>query len=169
MKSYLSQRSYSLSKGFSLTEVLIAMFVFSMTAVSVVTGLMSTRKSSEQNIYQSSIITVVTGFIEQTKSMSFSELKALADGTNSSIEYIVSNANEVTLTNDTETILQIPIDADDEGNTTVTVDLYIRVKVSDVADYDAVQLDILYGYSAPLSDRYIRSSSSTIISDVPTF
>ena len=51
-----------------------------------------------------------------------------------------------------------------------TIEIYRKTgDHTDVSDYEAVQVDIMYGYAAPLSQRFICSSVSTIISDVPTF
>ncbi|MGB0371567.1 MAG: type IV pilus modification PilV family protein [Opitutales bacterium] len=157
------------SSGFSLIEVMVSLFIFSMAAVSLSAGLLTTRKLSEENIYQSTVLTVVTGFVEQAKSLNFAELESFADGNASSMDFLVSNNTLVSLQNDQETVVQIPIDTTDDSNRVITVDLYIRLKVSDVSDYEAVQVDIMYGYAAPLSQRFICSSVSTIISDVPTF
>lgn len=155
--------------GFTLVELMTGVAIFSMAAIALVPGVLSTRKASEANIYHSSILTVVTGFVEQTKAMSFSELEDLANGDAATLEYVVGNDSSATITNDVESVLVIPIDANSDGETTVTADLYIRIKISPISDFDAVQLDIQYGYEIPLTDRIFLSSVSSIISNVPTF
>lgn len=159
----------SQASGYTLVEAMIGVVIFTVVIVSVTAGLLSTRKAAEANVYQSSIISVVTGFIEQTKAHTYSELEDFATGVTSEIEYIISSSNNATIYNDTETVLQIPIDADDEGNISITVDLHVRIRISPLTDLEAVQVDILYAYEMPLSDRIYNGSVSTIISEVPTF
>ncbi|MGB0369732.1 MAG: type II secretion system protein [Opitutales bacterium] len=153
----------------TLIELMLGIAIFSMAAIALVPSVLSTRKASEANIYHSSILTVVTGFVEQTKAMSFSELEDIANGDASTLEYVISSDSSATLTHDVESVLVIPIDADSEGTTTITADLYIRIKLSPITGLDAVQLDIQYGYEKPLTERIFLSSISSIISNVPTF
>ena len=70
---------------------------------------------------------MVTSFTEKTKAISFSELEDLADGVTTTIEYVISSDSNATLTNDVESVLEVPIDADPDGTTTIICDLSIRI------------------------------------------
>lgn len=157
------------SKGYSLLEIIIAMIIFSMVTVGILRGVLQARSMAEHSVYQSSAITVATGFIEQIKAMAYTELESLANGSASEMVFIIANGEENTVENGIETSLAVPLDADEEGETTLTMDLNLLVNISPVTGIDAVQVDLLYGFILPLTNKPITSSISTIVSDVPTY
>lgn len=154
--------------GFSLTEVIIAVAILAMLAGVILRGVVQMRAMSEHTVYQSTAITVATGFIEQIKAMSYGELRSLATGATSTIPVVISNGQRTSVENGVESKLVVPLDADENGVTTLTMDLHILTRVTAIPGMPAVQVDLLYGFILPMTQEPRTSSITTTISDVPT-
>ncbi|MGB0416419.1 MAG: type IV pilus modification PilV family protein [Coraliomargarita sp.] len=76
-------KNFHSKTGFSLTEVMIAVFVFSIVALGVASTTMLTSRIAISNIYRSTANSVAQGYAEQIKSISFdSVFLAFQDPTN---------------------------------------------------------------------------------------
>lgn len=65
-------------KGFTLVEIMVSAVILGMLAVGLLATLIQSRKLTEGSIYQSSVNTIMQGYIEQIKNMEFSELPYLS-------------------------------------------------------------------------------------------
>ncbi|NJM55226.1 MAG: prepilin-type N-terminal cleavage/methylation domain-containing protein [Verrucomicrobiae bacterium] len=67
-------------RGFSLTEVLLALTLFAFLALALASGLIVSRKLAESSVYESTAIGVASGYLEQMKGMVYADLVAALPG-----------------------------------------------------------------------------------------
>lgn len=72
------RQSHHLSSGFSLIEVMITMFIFSVTSLGIIQGLTFTAQSARLNSAESVANASINGYISQIKSLQYYELIKLS-------------------------------------------------------------------------------------------
>lgn len=135
---YPRKRARSHSKeGFSLIEVMLAMFVFSLVAIGITATVIQSQKVAQSNIFKNTAYTIVQGYLEQIKSIStYTILDAVSNDTSIptvSIDALATGNVEVEdgLLVDQENEKDVMIDLQ-EGGEQVYMSLWITPTVNDL-------------------------------------
>lgn len=64
------------TSGYSLMEVMVGMFVFSLVALGITATVIQSQKISQSNLFRNAAYTIVQGYLEQVKTMSTTDLAA---------------------------------------------------------------------------------------------
>lgn len=183
-------------RAFTLVEVLIAAIVMAMVCGGILATIIQSRRLTEGSIVQNSINTVMQGYIEQTKSMEYSDLApslSAAPSTPVTIPTVLDSTTPDPLTlswgtppSSMPAIGTTPTGAVDNiksiaiknpaVNPNDTITLTIWVWVQDLTDLTrnvggakAVTMIYTYKFQDGGRVRYIRNSLRTIRSVVPSF
>jgi prepilin-type N-terminal cleavage/methylation domain-containing protein len=66
------------SRGLTLIEVMVSMGIFALISLGVLSLVTQVRRIAENNVYENTAITMAQGYVEQVRSLSYSELLAAA-------------------------------------------------------------------------------------------
>ncbi|MFW5883816.1 MAG: type IV pilus modification PilV family protein [Verrucomicrobiota bacterium] len=170
LSSHRRQPRRRAKAGFTLVEVMIALFIFGFMALSITMGALAMRKMAEHQVYAATALTVASGFMEQAKTITFAELQNAADGNTQILDFIIEDGQEFEVTVGTEATIAVPIDADAEGNTRLTMPMTILVECHPITDLDAVQIDLTYTWSSPqIGDQVLTDRLTSIRSETNTY
>jgi prepilin-type N-terminal cleavage/methylation domain-containing protein len=172
------------TKGFTLVEVAIGMAIFVMLLISGSAAITQTQKLAHSNIMHNTARTVVEGYMEQMKGISYYKFQeALADKTKVPIETMgISSLKTGTdiyfadplyldVENKKEVLLDL-IEEKDGSFTPNTMNLYITPTITDITATEGLQVleitleftyESIYNRSAKAytnSIRFIKTSVS---------
>ena len=153
--------NHRFSKGFTLVEVVIGTAVFLVLLVSGSVAIVQTQKLAHSNVMHNTVRTVVEGYMEQMKGISYVKFtESMADTVNVPIEtkgissLITGAAIEyddplyIGVENKKEVMLDMREESD--GTLTpITMDVYITPTLTDLFPSEAIQV-----YEITLSFRY---------------
>lgn len=142
--------------GFTLTEIIIALAIFTVLASGLISASIFNRKLVENNIYNNAATLAILSYIEQIQSMTYTELSNSAQNSQP-LEFISTqqllNGNfenmEQLITPNTETNVKILIDTlnDTTGQgSTVEMDMWITVTLNQMPGLEAIEAIIDYRY-----------------------
>lgn len=148
-------------RGFTLLEVAIGMAVFVLLLLSGSAAITQTQKLAHSNVMHNTARTVVEGYMEQMRGLSFAEYKnAMADTVNlpfatKGISLLKTGADisyddplYIGIENKKEVVLDLITDS--AGNTTaLTMDVYINPTLKNLMTAEALD-----AYEVTLSYRY---------------
>lgn len=158
------------TSGFTLIEVIISLVILTFVATGLMSFLISIKYAAEDNLYESTALTVALSTLEQMKSKKFGEL---SDSQSSSTFDLVSGNGEVTSLNlNAPNILQIPIITDEasSGNAVIkTLPLTLEPSIQPTTTNTGFWLEVKYSYDHPRSGRTRTEIVRNIQSDVQTF
>ena len=164
------------NKAFTLVEVSVGMFIFVMLLAAGSSAIVQTQKLAHSNIMHNTARTVVEGYMEQMKGLSYEAYaQALADptGTPFHTKGIDSlKTGEVIQFNDPlyidqENKKQVLLDIDDsnaKAPKALTMDLYITPTVTDISTSEGLQIfevTLKYQYDS-LYDGSLKSHGGSI-------
>ena len=153
--------------GFSLVEMLISMFIFTLLSVGLSKTLIYTQQVAEDNLYEATALTVASSFIEQIKSVSYAKLLD-PDQTagKDSIEMVIGNNQRFDVILGEFNDLDIPIVTDKSGITNKTLRLQVNPSITEMNSNSGFWIEILYKYEHPktkrIRNRVLRNARSAV-------
>ena len=159
------------TSGFTLIEVIISLVILTFIAVGLMSFLISIKYAAEDNLYESTALTVALSTLEQMKSKKFGELSS---SQSNSIFYLTSGNGEVTPLNlNAPNIIQIPLITDEASsdNTVIikTLPLTLEPSIQPTTSNTGFWLEVKYSYDHPRNGRTRTEIVRNIRSDVQTF
>lgn len=136
------------SPGVTLVEVIIALLIFTVTAVALGRSLIWLQYSAEDNLYTSTAFTVASSVLEQMKSASTDTLKKSIIETEFTMRR-GSGTDKLLLGQDNT--LTIPLSSDAQNNKTMP--LVLRPTIQAIDGNTGFLLRIEYSYDHPSSGR----------------
>jgi len=172
--------------GFSLMEVMVAVFVFSIVAIGIASATMLTSRIAISNIYRSTAHATAQGYAEQLKSIDYDTIfSAIDDPTNNDIPTVgisltsTDSSGQIQLEDPltfgivNEKNVVVDVDVDSNGNTTPQVmRMWFTVTGSDLSTttncWDALELRLEYEWELIGSGRASGNRFSDYIQIVKT-
>ena len=140
------------TSGFTLIEVVISMLVLSFIAAGLVSFLITTQYTAEDNLYKSTALSVALSTLEQMKSMDTEDL----DNSVSTAAVDLTNSNGTqALTLGAANTLQIPIVSNNQNPR--TMQLVLTPSIQSIANDTAFWLRVEYEYEHPRDANRVRT------------
>lgn len=159
--------------GFTLTEIIISLFILTMMGLSFVATAIQARKLSEAAVYHATALSAAQGYMEQIMSMEYQYLlnayyapgaaplpTQLDQGTDDDLYLNVVNTKEVV------------VDVDANGNTSKTLEIKFTPRLNNLSgslSYDAMEITLEYEWMAPGTNTPHKRALRSARSYVPTF
>jgi len=161
-------------KGMTLVEIVIAMGLLSLLAVGLLSGTLQTRKITEENIYQQAAQTAIVGYLEQTKSIPYTEiLESISDPAGTPLATVVDDQTADPLFLDTWNYKTITINTNASGNPIETMDLWVNPTIEDLSaaagGRPALAIRMAYRWKSPATRQLRESNIKIVRSSVVTF
>lgn len=160
------------SPGFSLAEIMIALMLFGIMATAFMASTSFAHKVAQSSIYESTALTVATGYIEQVKSIEYETLAACILDNSTPIPTMINQGTDDPLYIGKYTSKTVPIRMDDKGSVLQTMKLEVRPELSNIFSATGEKLltiEIHYRWTEPGSSRQRENCIRTARSYVPTF
>lgn len=168
----MKERESGSEKGFSLVEVMIAMAILAVIAMGISQNLILTRGIAETNIREVTANSVISGYLEQLKSMQYERILVSVRDPSKPLPTKLSEGEPDPLFLGQWMTKTVVIDEDKDGNTTRTMPLHVRVGIEDLAaNGNGTVLAIEFEYAWEDARSRVRRERSlrTMRSFVPTF
>lgn len=161
-------------RGFTMVEMMISLTILAMLALSLGVAIIMARKLSEASIYQGTALTAALGYMEQIKSMEYFYLQDAY--TSPATKYLPTRLDDATpdylycgQTNEKELV----IDIDKDGNVIKRMKLTITPTITDLSKNGtglmAMEIILVYSWTAPDSKLPHTRALRTVRSYVPTY
>lgn len=158
------------TSGFTLVEVIISLVILTFVAAGLMSFLISIKYAAEDNLYESTALTVALSTLEQMKSKKFGELSD--SQSNSTFDLISGNGEVRSLNLNVPNIIEVPIITDGtSSNNTVakTLSLTLEPSIQPTTTNTGFWLEVKYSYDHPRSGRTRTEIVRNIRSNVQTF
>ncbi|MDQ8193359.1 hypothetical protein QEH59_02915 [Coraliomargarita sp. SDUM461004] len=155
--------------GFSLVEVVISLFILALFVLAFTKGLTYTKYTAEDNLYETTALTVAVSTIEQMKStrLNLLETPPTKDG-KAIFTMIIEGDQQQDLFLDVPNTLQVPIVTEKSGAIAKTMDLEITPSIQAMSGASGYWLSIRYAYEHPNTGRVREAAIHNARSTVPT-
>jgi len=164
----ISSRSpVGFSRGFSLVEVMISMFVLALFILAFTKGLMYVKYMAEDNLFDATALTVAVSTIEQMKGAPINLLESppKIDG-KGTFKMIVEGGQERRVVLGEVNAMLIPITTDEDGSTVKTMNMEITPNITKMTAAAGYWLSVTYTYKHPRTGRerteVVRNARSTV-------
>jgi prepilin-type N-terminal cleavage/methylation domain-containing protein len=159
-------RSESQRAGFSLVEVMIAMFILTFFTAALFKGLLYAKYTAEDNLYTSTALTVAVSLMEQMKGASINQISSPKEVSGKEIfTMIVEGGADRDLILGEPNKIEIPLVTDPSGVVSKTFDITINASIEEM-DEIGYWLSIRYSYAHPRTGRIrtevIHNARSTV-------
>lgn len=157
------------NSGFTLIETITTVVILTIAAVGLMSFLTSIRFAAENNLYESTALTVALSTLEQMKSQTYQNLQntMLANGFN--LE--TGNDNQVPLSLTTPTTLPVPV-VSDLGSANQAppklIPITLRPSITASATRAELWIEIQYSYEHPRNGRVITGVVRGTKNNIPT-
>lgn len=153
--------------GYSLVEVIISMFVLTLLSLAFTRGLIFAKYTAENNIYESTALTVAVSTIEQMKGASIGVIEnPTRSGGNDVFEMVVDSGNIRALNLGESNLIDVPLVTDSEGATINTLEVNLTPSIEAMDSFNGYWLTVHYTYEHPRTKRIrahtIRNARSTV-------
>lgn len=163
--------------GFSLLEVLLAMTILGMLATCLTAGVIQSRKIAEANVYESTALTVATGYLEQIRSIQYGVLvDAITAGTGSELPTLKDQGADdpIYLSQKTDKPILIDREVDDDGNVLRELWMPFRIQpelrnMDPINGLDAIEITLHFEWRNPYTRNFRTRTIKSVRSHVPTF
>ena len=149
----------------TLLETMIGLTIMGILAVAIISGAMNVRSLSEDNVYESSALTITTGFLEQIKNFTLVEIQSVA-GASGSIDFFIMGGEEthaIPVNTQSWAELEIPVDVNETGNVTALMPYHARFRLATIEETPgAFQIDLEYRWREPGTGRWRESQITTV-------
>lgn len=155
------------SAGFSLVEVMISMFVFTLLALATTQTLIFTKYAAENSLYEATSLNLGLSIIEQMKSAPYQDLTnpPIVDG-NAQFAMEIDSGNVVNLRLGANNTLSVPIVTEAGGNQSKLLPVTVNPSITQMTEGDGLWLEVRYAYDHPrsgqTSNRVVRSATTDI-------
>lgn len=139
----------------TLVEVLIALTILTILAAGIISAVMTARSDAENNLYESTSLSVSISFLEQLMSAPISQI---TDPTNNaaglpSISYVLGSGEQSLIPFNTFTSLEVPIISSETGTVQKKLNVEVCPRVSLALNGRAYLLSVEYRWKHPLRDK----------------
>jgi len=158
--------------GFSLVEVMIAMGLLALVAMGISQNLVLTRGIAETNIREVTANSVVSGYLEQLKSMQYERILISVRDPSTPLPTKLSEGEPDPLYLEQWTTKSVVIDEDRDGKTERTMPLHVWLEIEDLAasgNGRVLGIGIDYAWEDARTGARRDRSLRTMRSFVPTF
>ena len=158
--------------GFSLIEVIIALAILAMLAMAFTASSLYTRRSAETNVYESTALTVASGYLEQIKSVEYESLVASVLDPNLPLRTMVNQGTEDPIYLNRFTAKTIVLNEDVAGNPVQRMTVEVMPEIFDMAPATGeriLNIRITYRWNSVDTGRQQVRTLRTARSYVPTF
>lgn len=155
-------------EGFSLIELVVAMFVFTILAAGLSKSIIHTQQVAEDNLYEATALTVASSMIEQIKGVSYALLTApiQVDGEDG-INMLIGNGQTSDLILGEFNELDVPIVTNASGSTDKTMTLRVNPMITLMDNESGYWIEVEYEYDHPKTGRTRSHSLRNARSAVP--
>lgn len=153
-------------------EVVIAMGILVMVAAGISQTILQTRGMAETNIREVTANAVVSGYMEQMKSMEYKHLLASIRDDSVPIPTVLNEGEEDPLYNGQWMEKEVVIDEPVDGGSKRKMDLLVKVELEDLAESGhepAVTMELIYGWEDARSGQRRERALRSMRSYVPNF
>ncbi len=158
------------TSGFTLIEVIISLVILTFVALGLMSFLISIKYAAEDNLYESTALTVALSTLEQMKSKKFGEL---SNSQNSSTFDLISGNGEVqSLKLNEPNDIEIPIITDEtspDNSVIKNLPLTLEPSIQPTTTNTGFWLEVKYSYDHPRNGRTRTEIVRNIRSNVQTF
>ena len=137
------------TSGFTLVEVVISLLILAIAAAGLVSFLISIQYMAEDNLYESTALTVAISTLEQMKSMATENLENSMNSAEFELNTGVSGIQVLALEEANE--LSVPIVTNTE--TPKSVAIVLTPNIESIAGDTQFWLRVQYQYNHPRNDR----------------
>lgn len=158
------------TSGFTLIEVIISLVILTFVALGLMSFLISIKYAAEDNLYESTALTVALSTLEQMKSKKFGELSSSQN--NSTFDLVSGNGEITSLNLNAPNIIQIPLITDEASSDNAvikTLPLTLEPSIQPTTSNTGFWLEVKYSYDHPRNGRTRTEIVRNIRSDVQTF
>lgn len=153
------------TSGFTLVEVMISLLILAIAAAGLVSFLIAIQYMAEDNLYESTALTVAISTLEQMKSMTTDNLENRMNAGNFDLD---TGANGIqTLTLDTTNQLSVPIVTNTDNPKSIPI--VLTPSIESIAGDTGFWLRIQYQYNLPRNNRTRTEVIGCIRSRVNSF
>ena len=152
------------TSGFTLIETLITVTILTIAAVGFTSLLITIQYTAEDNLYESTALTVALGTLEQMKNSDARTLEASQISTSFDL-VIDDNDVRTPLALDEENILNVPVVTNAAVDKELPVTLVPRIITVD----NGFMLEVQYAYDHPQSGREKIMVVRCMRSNAPTY
>lgn len=138
--------------GYTLIEIVVAMFLFMLVALGITAMAIQSQRISRSNIERNTAYTVVQGYIEQIKSLSIGEIKASIANNNiplATVGISSTQTGNIEIADplligqaNTKAILLDLLSDGQGGESSITINVYITPTINDLSN------ESIYGVNA---------------------
>lgn len=155
-------------EGFSLIELVVAMFVFTILAAGLSKSIIHTQQVAEDNLYEATALTVASSMIEQIKGVSYALLTdpIQVDGEDG-INMLIGNGQTSDLILGEFNELDVPIVTNASGSTDKTMPLRVNPMITLMDNESGYWIEVEYEYDHPKTGRTRSHSLRNARSAVP--
>lgn len=165
-----------LKKGFTLVEVVVGVFLFVMLLAAGSSAIVQTQKLAHSNIMHNTARTVVEGYMEQMKALSYIDyVRAMEDPTKVPFDTkgidslskgkVIQYDDPLYAKQENKKVVFLDIEEADDGTLhPLTMDLYITPNITDISPTEGLQvfeITMTYKYNS-LYDGSIKSYEGSI-------
>ncbi|MEO0795913.1 MAG: type II secretion system protein [Verrucomicrobiota bacterium] len=157
--------------GMTLTEIMIAMSILVILAGGIIAGVFAVRADAENNLYESASLNAAISFLEQTKSENYDDLgDPPTNGSGQRIlNYIVGFKEFLDVPLSTDTVINVPIISDEDGEVKKDLDVTINIDISASTDLNGYWITVAYSWDHPTTDRSYSGEVRGFRSEVSTY
>lgn len=173
MKDMALVKNHPNRRGMTLIEVVVAMVILSMLSVGLLNGVLQSRKITEENIYHSAAMNATVGYLEQLKSLPYSEIReAIDDPLGTPLNTVVDSTTSDPIYLSTWNFKNLTINVDEDGNTIENMDFWVWPHVEDLSaghNQPAVAIRMAYAWRSPVTNYYRLGNLKIVRSSVVTY
>ncbi len=158
--------------GFSLAEMLIALTLFGIMASAFMASSAFARRTAESAVYESTALTVATGYIEQIKTIEYETLAACILDPTAPIPTMINQGTADPLYLGVYTTKTIPLRIDSANATLQSMTLLVRPEMTNTYSSTGrrlITIAIHYRWYEPGTGLQRDASIRSARSYVPTF
>lgn len=167
--NYPKSRRRIRSRGVSLVELMIALFIFALTAAGIGKAMISAKWNAEKNLYEATSLNVAVSTLEQMKSDGYTALQSPRTDENAVpvFNLAVGNGVSVDIPLGASTVLDVPLATESDGGGDKTLEVTVNPQVVQSSEYQALWLTVNYSWRNPRDGRLFTASVKSLQSIVP--
>lgn len=172
-------------RGLTLVETMIALSIFTVLAAGLSASIILSRKLAEANVYESTALTVATGYLEQLKNIPFGDtedplngtlMAAIQSGTGAKLDTKKDQGTDDPIYLGVATTRPVLIDRREHEDGSLRSELWMDFTVQPEMRYleplnglQAIEITIHYTWRTPANQVLTQRTIKTVRSNVPTF
>ncbi|MEO0511006.1 MAG: prepilin-type N-terminal cleavage/methylation domain-containing protein [Verrucomicrobiota bacterium] len=153
--------------GYSLVEMVVTLFVFSLLALGLTKTLTFSKMAAEDNLYEATALTVATSVVEQIKGSSYANLEdPIQVSGKDAFEMVGGTGNASELILDEFNTLIVPLVTEADGLISKNMEIRLKPTITPMNTGIGYWIIVEYNYNHPRMNRirtnYVRNARSNI-------